>query len=104
MVRYLKYIVLIFGGIGLIALSFFYLQNQHDISMALEYKNKIDYHDLTQKCPPSKGDISPCLYPVFEDYLKNVSLTGTSIGLKMLFNVVEKEKDIKKVENVQKEV
>lgn len=91
MVRYLKLIIIIFGSIGIIAASFFYFQNKTDISYALEYADKIDYAELAKSCPD--GYIYPCLRDVFESYLAEVSLTGTSMGLKMVFSVMDYDKD-----------
>lgn len=94
MVRYLKYIVLIFGAIGVIAVSFFYLQNKTDISVALDYKSKIDYEYLAQICKIKDRDyIYPCIKQEFAKYLEHVSLTGTSIGLKMVFNVMDEDRE-----------
>ncbi len=94
MVRYLKYIVIIFGSIGVIAASFFYLQNKTDISMALKYKSKIDYDHLSKNCKIKKEDyIFPCIKKEFADYLNHVSMTGTSMGLKMVFNVMDEDKE-----------
>lgn len=95
MVRYLKYIVIIFGSIGIIAASFFYLQNKTDISMALEYKSKLDYDYLSDTCS-SKEYIYPCLKSEFNDYLQHVSMTGTSMGLKMVFTVMDEDKALTK--------
>lgn len=94
MVRYLKYIVLIFGGIGVLAGSFFYLQNKKDISAALDYRSRIDYDFLRSSCSLPIGEsIFSCLKTEFDSYLKEVSLTGTSFGLKMVFNVLDEDKD-----------
>ena len=93
MVRYLKYIVLIFGGIGIIAVSFFYMQNKTDIAQAIKYKGRIDYDYLNKNCKLIEKDyLFPCIKAEYEDYLNNVSLTGTSIGLKMVFNVMDEDK------------
>ena len=90
MVRYLKLIVLIFGTIGLIAASFFYLQNKRDIAVAWDYSDKIDYNYLLSQCPEKY--VYPRLKTEFSDYLTKVSLTGTSIGLKMVFTVMDEDK------------
>ena len=93
MVRYLKYIVLIFGGIGLFAASFFYLQNKNDITVALEYRSKIDYEHLNKNCPIKEKDyIFPCIKNEFKEFLDHVSLTGTSMGMKMVFNVMDDDR------------
>jgi hypothetical protein len=94
MVRYLKLIVIIFGSIGLCIGSFFYLQNKHDISRAIDYKDKIDYEYLVKNCKDVKDSYYfPCLKTVFAEYLEDVSFTGTNIGMKMMFTVMDKDKD-----------
>jgi hypothetical protein len=94
MVRYLKYIILIFGGIGVIAVSFFYMQNKTDISKALEYRGRIDYQYLSENCKVIDKDyLYPCIKAEFADYLNHVSLTGTSMGLKMVFNVMDEDRE-----------
>lgn len=93
MVKYLKYIVIVFGGIGIIVASFFVLQNKQDIARALSYREKIDYEYLKKTCKKN-GDpnVFPCLKMEFQEYLKHVSLTGTSFGLKMVFNVLDEDR------------
>lgn len=91
MVRYLKYIVAIFGTIGLLVGSFFYYQNRVDISQVLTYRSTIDFDYQKENCP-SKDDVYPCLKTEFSKFLKGVSLTGTSMGLKMMFNVMDELK------------
>ncbi|MBT4791460.1 MAG: hypothetical protein HON90_07805 [Halobacteriovoraceae bacterium] len=93
MVRYLKWIVIVFGSIGLMTLSFFYLQNKTDISAALDYRSKFDYDYLAKNCSgQAQSYIFPCLKKEFESYLEHVSLTGTSMGLKMVFTVMDQDK------------
>jgi hypothetical protein len=94
MVRYLKWIVIIFGSIGLCIATFFLLQNKHDISRAMDYRSKIDYSYLKSKCTDVKGSYyTPCLMEVFQEYLSDISFTGTNIGMKMVFNVIDEDKD-----------
>jgi hypothetical protein len=94
MVRYLKWIIIIFGSIGICVATFFFLQNKHDISRAMDYKSKIDYAYLEENCPEASGKYyTPCLTNVFAEYLSDVSFTGTNIGMKMVFNVIDKDKD-----------
>lgn len=93
-VRYLKYIVLIFGTIGLALVGFFYTQNRHDIHQALDYRDRLDFENLKEQCQEkSPQSVYPCLKVQFESYLKLVSLTGTSIGMKFVFNIMDKDKD-----------
>lgn len=91
MVRYLKYIVLVFGGLGLMIGGFFFLQNKHDLATAWEYSSRIDTRFLKQQCRQSPSVI-PCLELEFADFAKQASLTGMSIGMKMAFNVIDDEK------------
>lgn len=93
MVKYLKFILIVFGTIGLCAATFFYLQNKNDISVSLEYKSKIDYDHLKENCRINDGDyMFPCIKNEYKEFLTQVSLTGTSIGLKMVFNVMDKDR------------
>ena len=93
MVKYLKYIVLVFGSIGIIAGSFFGLQNKQDILHAYNHSDKFDYDYLQKSCHLRQGEsIFPCLKYEFEQFLPGVSLTGTSIGLKMIFNLLEEDR------------
>jgi len=94
MIKYLKWIVLVFGTIGVIAASFFYLQNRTDIGVALEYRGRIDYRYLHENCREKEKDyLFVCIKNEFEKYLEMVSLTGTSMGLKMVFNVMDQDQD-----------
>lgn len=93
MIKYVKYIVLIFGGVGLFAGSFFYMQNKRDIKTALEYKSRIDYDYLKLNCSREREDyLFPCIKKEFEAFLQLVSLTGTGMGLKMVFNVMDEDR------------
>ena len=94
MVRYLKYIVLVFGTIGIIIASFFYFQNKTDIHRAFSYKSKIDFKSLRVQCHAKVGEsVFPCLKSEFTNSLVGASLTGTSFGMKMVFNVLDEDKD-----------
>lgn len=93
MVRYLKYIVLIFGSIGVMAASFFYYQNRNDISVGLKYRSIIDYGYLKEHCLEVEKDYYyPCLKKKYIEYLAKVSFTGTNFGLRMMFNVMDQDK------------
>lgn len=91
MVRYLKYIVLVFGSLGLMIGSFFFFQNKEDILQAWSASEKIDYAYLAQNCDAEKSAMS-CLEREFAEYAKKVSITGMGIGMKMVFNVIDHEK------------
>ena len=91
MVRYLKWIVIIFGSIGLLIGSFFYLQNKEDIHVAWRYKDKIDYLYLSEKC--EQNYVFPCLKPLMNEYFQKVSMTGIGFGMKMAFTVMDQDKD-----------
>ena len=92
MVRYLKLIVIIFGSIGLLVGSFFYYQNRVDIGLAWKYSDQIDYDYLASQCNEPPVYVYPCLYKVMQEYFGQTSLTGTSFGMKMAFNVMEEDK------------
>lgn len=91
MIRYLKYIVIVFGGLGLTIGGFFFLQNKHDISLAWEYSSKIDTDYLKSECKQG-ASVIPCLHGEFREFSKQASLTGMSMGMKMAFNVIDEEK------------
>jgi len=93
MVKYLKYIVIIFGSIGIAVGSFFYYQNRQDISVAMEYNSILDYDSLKQNCLGMQNDYYyPCLKNRFAEYLSKVSLTGTNFGMKMVFTAMDADK------------
>lgn len=93
MVRYLKYIVIIFGCIGILVLGFFGFQNKNDISRAFAFKDKMDYEYLKGECKKVKEIyVYPCLKEVALDYFSKVSITGVGIGMKMAFNVMDEDK------------
>ena len=93
MIRYLKYIVIVFGSIGIAVGGFFAYQNRVDLSHALEYRKIIDYEYLQKYClGVDKRYFYPCLKDKYIEYLEKVSLTGTNIGLRMMFSVIEDDK------------
>lgn len=93
MIRYLKYIVIVFGSIGISVASFFVYQNRVDLSHAYEYNSIIDYDHLTTHCLDVEGEYYyPCLKVKFSEFLDHVSLTGSNIGLRMMFSVMEEDK------------
>lgn len=93
MVKYLKYIVLVFGSIGLMIGCFFYYQNKQDISAAMEYNSILDYDNLKQNCLGIEDNyIYPCLKKKFAEYLSKVSLTGTNMGMKLVFTAMDADK------------
>lgn len=93
MIRYLKYIVLVFGSIGISVAGFFAFQNRVDLSRALEYRKIIDYDHLVENCPKVEDSYYyPCLKEKYIKFLEGVSLTGTNIGLRMMFSVMEEDK------------
>lgn len=93
MIRYLKYIILVFGTIGISVAGFFAYQNRVDISRALEYRSIIDYDYLVANCPEAeKSYYYPCLREKYIEYLGGVSLTGTNMGLRMMFSVMDEDK------------
>lgn len=93
MIRYLKYIVIVFGTIGISVASFFAFQNRIDISRALDYRSIIDYDHLKSHCLEIEKDYYyPCLRNKYKEFLEGVSLTGTNMGLRMMFSVIEEDK------------
>lgn len=94
MLRFLKWIFLIFGGLAIALLSFFFFQNKHDITVAYDHYDKLQYTSLKKTCLNIKKDYYyPCFVKEFKKYLDLTSLTGMSIGLKMAFNFVELDKE-----------
>ncbi|MBD65483.1 MAG: hypothetical protein CME62_09770 [Halobacteriovoraceae bacterium] len=94
MVRYLKYIVIVFGSIGLLIASFFIYQNRVDIKTAWNFNPHFELEYLKKNCPQSDADYYyPCLRKIFQDYLGQVSLTGTNMGLKMVFSAMDEIKE-----------
>lgn len=91
MVKYLKYIVIVFGGIGLLVGSFFYLQNKRDIEYAWAFEDQLDRENLLKDCPD--GFFYPCIKKEFSSLVTKTSLTGTSMGLKIVFNAMELDKE-----------
>jgi hypothetical protein len=94
MVRYLKYIVIVFSLIGLLAGSFFFMQNRIDLMVAMDYSNQFEYDYQSAKCDrESKDYLFPCFKNLFAEYLTHVSLTGTGIGMKMMFNLMDEDRE-----------
>ena len=93
MIRYLKYIFLIFGSLALLIMGFFVLQNKHDLKLAWNYWDVLDYEHISQNCPSAKGDyFYPCFKQKYKEFLEKAGLTGTSVGLKLAFNFMDKDK------------
>lgn len=94
MLRFLKYIFLIFGGLALAIMIFFFSNNKNDVMTALEYRRPLSYSGLQESCPEvEKKYFSPCFIERFEEYVSKVGLTGVSIGLKLAFNALEEDKE-----------
>lgn len=93
MIKYLKYIALVFGSIGFMAASFFYYQNKNDLKFSFEFNERIDYEYAKKNClAVSDNYYFPCLMKEYKDFLKHVSLTGTNIGLRMMFKAMDEDK------------
>ncbi|MEX0798447.1 MAG: hypothetical protein WD025_03335, partial [Bacteriovoracaceae bacterium] len=93
MLRYLKYIFLVFGSLALLIIGFFIFQNKRDLKLAWDYWNVLDYEYMTQNCPEAeKQYYYPCFKKEYQEYLDQAGLTGTSIGLKLAFNFMDKDK------------
>lgn len=94
MLRFLKYIFLIFGGLALSVMIFFFVQNKEDLSVVWEYKNKLSYEKTKKECV--KKELFICFKNEFNEFSDKVSLTGLSLGLKLAFNYLEKSKSLSK--------
>jgi hypothetical protein len=93
MLRFLKWIFLVFGGIAVLILSFFYIQNRHDLKLFFETKDTLNYELLANTClEVNHNYYYPCLENNLKKYLTKVSLTGTSLGLKAAFNFIEEDR------------
>lgn len=93
MLHFLKWIFFVFGGLGLAVMSFFFVQNKHDLGVAWDYKSQLDYDYMKQTCLNVEKDYYyPCFEKKFEEYLEKVSITGMSLGLKMAFNFIDEDK------------
>lgn len=93
MLRFLKWIFLVFGTLGVLILIFFYIQNRHDLHMYLNNRSELSYDSVVETCGGiEKSYYAPCFTEKFSKYLDKVSLTGTSLGLKTAFNFLEEDK------------
>lgn len=94
MIRYVKYIFLVFGGLGLAIILFFIAQNREDLKLAWEYRPKFSYDNVAKNCPATKDHYYyPCFRKTFEQYAQQVGLTGISFGMKMAFNFMDEDKE-----------
>lgn len=93
MLRFLKWIFLIFGGLALGIMTFFFIQNKHDLTMAYEHRTQLNYAGMRQTClNVEKEYYFPCFKESFSKYLQKVSMTGMSLGLKIAFNFIDDDK------------
>lgn len=100
MIKYLKYILLVFGSLGVLLVSFFFFQNKHDLSTYSEFGDKLDYDYLSSNCIGTKDNYYyPCFLKHYETYNSKVSLTGRSLGLKKAFDFLDEDKAKSKIEN-----
>jgi hypothetical protein len=98
MLRFLKWIFFVFGGLGLVVMSFFYIQNKTDLHLYFGNKSSFNYDTLVEKCEGIKGEYYfPCFIQQFENYTQKVSLTGISLGLKTAFTFIDKDKELNKM-------
>lgn len=94
MIRYLKYIFLIFGTLALLIIGFFVFQNKEDLSLVMEFRSKLSYDTVSENCPDAQGSYYfPCFKPVFEEFTSKGSLTAIGFGLKMAFNFMDDDKE-----------
>ncbi len=105
MLRFLKWIFFVFGGLGILIMSFFFIQNKHDLKMYFSSKDSYSYETIKLSCSDVKDEYYyPCFEAVFKKYLEKVSLTGTSLGLKSAFNFIEIDRENQKAFEYENEV
>lgn len=92
MIRYLKYIFLIFGTLAFAVMAFFSFQNRKDIGLAWDYWDRLDYDTISKNCETKGQYYYPCFKREFQSYLEKSGLTGVSIGLKLAFNFMDEDK------------
>ena len=103
MIRYLKYIVIVFGSIGIAVAGFFAFQNRVDLAYSFKFRETLDYDYLRENCLGVEKDYYyPCVRKNYKEFLKGVSLTGTNIGLRSMFSVLEEDKQKTKLFEDQK--
>lgn len=94
MLRFLKWVFFIFGGLALSIMIFFYSQNKEDIHLALDYKEKLSHDYLVENCPVTKDKYYyPCFKKSFREMVSKAGLTGISIALKFAFNFMDDDKE-----------
>ena len=93
MIRYLKYVFLIFGGLGLSIMAFFYYQNHHDLHLVWDYSDELDYEEIAEDCSKAQGSYYyPCFLEEFKELVEQSGITGISFGLKLAFNFMDEDK------------
>lgn len=90
MLRFLKYIFLIFGSLALGIMIFFYFQNKEDLGSVWNNRKSISYEVISKECPDEHYN---CFKERFDAFSSKVSLTGLSLGLKLGFNYLEESKE-----------
>ncbi len=95
MIRFLKYIFLVFGLLAISIAGFFAYNNRVDLKRAYAVKNIISFDYAKNNCPEVKEKLSsfPCLKLKLDQYFSDVSLTGISIGLKFAFNFLDEDRE-----------
>ncbi len=106
MLRLLKWIFLGFVTLGLLIMIFFYSQNRMDLHFYFDNKDSLTYEIVKEKCPQAQNSYYfKCFEENFVQYLQNVSLTGTSLGMKSAFTFVDEDKkNNKNYEGVENDV
>ena len=93
MLRFLKWIFFVFGGLGLLVMSFFYIQNKTDLHLYFGNKSTLEYDSIKVSCKEVESEYYfNCFYKNFAVYLQKVSLTGISLGLKTAFTFIDEDK------------
>jgi len=93
MFRFLKWTFLILGTLGLLIMIFFYSQNRQDLHLYYFGKDSLSYDSVKNNCPQASQEYYfKCFIESFKKYLQEVSLTGTSLGLKSAFTFIDEDK------------
>ncbi len=94
MTKYLGWIFFTFGGLAAGIMFFFFMQNKTDLMAAWDHKDGLLYNGLRENCKNVEKDYYyPCFKTNYINYLPNVGLTGTSLGLKLAFNMMDNDKE-----------
>jgi hypothetical protein len=96
MLRFLKWIFFVFGGLGVVIMSFFYVQNKTDLHLYFGNRSTFNYENIKENCNTDSHYYFPCFIKEFDTYVQKVSLTGISLGLKTAFTFIDSDKELNK--------